>query len=160
MARGRKPKPTKLHVLRGNPGKKKNLGAHEPEPSQPATLEPPAWLRDEAKRVWFQLATEFSAQGILTASDVPALANFCVSYADLMIAEQKLQAEGDMIWFDTKSGRIKKENPWVYVKARAQQQCDKWAAQFGIGASYRAKLEIKPLAVKSKHQQWKERYGK
>ena len=160
MSKGRKPVPTKLHALRGNPSKKKNLGAHEPKPSTPTTLEPPEWLRDEAKRVWFQLAAEFSAQGILTTSDVPALANFCVSYADLIIAEKHLQAEGDVVTQTTAYGTIQKENPWVYVKARAQQQCDKWAAQFGVGASYRSKLEIKPQTAKSKHEQWKEKYGK
>ncbi|MCC6797732.1 MAG: phage terminase small subunit P27 family [Candidatus Hydrogenedentes bacterium] len=155
MGKGRKPTPTKLHILRGNPSKKKNLGVKEPKPSELTTLEPPAWLRDEAKSAWFQLAPEFSAQGILTASDVPALANFCVSYADLIVAEQHLQTEGDIVTQTTAYGTIQKENPWVYVKARAQQQCDKWAAQFGVGASYRAKLSIGTDEKEDEFSAWK-----
>lgn len=160
MSKGRKPTPTKLHILRGNPSKKKDLGAKEPKPSQPVTLEPPAWLRDEAKRVWFQLAPEFNTQGILTASDVPALANFCVAYSDLITAEGHLQIEGDVVEEDRQYGSVRKENPWVYVKARAQQQCDKWAAQFGIGASYRAKLSIGGQEKEDEFSAWKKKGAK
>lgn len=158
--RGRKPLPTKLHILRGEPGKRKHRLNAEPQPSPPGTLEPPEFLRPGAKRIWFILAPEFSAQGILTASDVPALAAFCSAYYDLENADLHLEAEGDMEMWTTKSGRIKKENPWHYVKSRALMQCDKFASQFGIGASYRAKLSISPAGKKGKNELWKEKYGK
>lgn len=159
MSRGRKPVPTKLHVLRGNPSKKKNLGENEPKPSA-GSVDPPEWLRDEAKRAWFILAPEFSAQGILTASDVPSLAAFCSAWGDFVNADRALEAEGDIEVIQTKSGEIRRENPWHYIKARALTQCDKWAAQFGIGASYRAKLSVAPPKKQSAHEKWKEKYGK
>ena len=45
--RGRKPKPTALKVLEGNPGKRP-LNDREPVPPK-ATLKCPAWLLPEAK---------------------------------------------------------------------------------------------------------------
>jgi len=155
MSRGRKPTPTKLHVLRGNPSKKKDLGAGEPEPSPVVSIEPPDFLREEAKRAWFLLAPEFQTQGILTKSDAPALAAFCSAWGDLVNADRALEIEGDMEFTTTKSGVMKKENPWFYVKARAMTQCDKYAAQFGVGASYRAKLAIGGEEKEDEFSAWK-----
>lgn len=160
MSRGRKPTPTKLHVLRGNPSKKKDLGAGEPEPSPVVSIEPPDFLREEAKRAWFLLAPEFQAQGILTKSDAPALAAFCSAWGDFVNADRALETEGDIEVVFTKSGEIRRENPWHYIKARALQQCDKYATQFGVGASYRAKLSIAPPKKKSKYEEWKEQAQK
>ena len=51
--RGRKPKPTALKALEGNPGKRP-LNEHEPVPPK-ATLRCPAWLEAEAKKEWKRL---------------------------------------------------------------------------------------------------------
>ena len=52
--RGRKPKPTALKVLEGNPGKRPlNLFEPTPEDKMP---ECPDWLEDEAKAEWDRLA--------------------------------------------------------------------------------------------------------
>ena len=45
--RGRKPKPTAVKVLEGNPGKR-SLNTNEPKPVKKAPR-CPAWLEDEAK---------------------------------------------------------------------------------------------------------------
>ena len=47
-ARGRKPKPTALKVLEGNPGKRP-LNDHEPIPPK-GELKCPSWLLPEPKR--------------------------------------------------------------------------------------------------------------
>ena len=47
-ARGRKPKPTALKVLEGNPGKRP-LNDHEPIPPK-GELKCPSWLLPEAKK--------------------------------------------------------------------------------------------------------------
>lgn len=51
--RGRKPKPTALKLLEGNPGKRP-INEHEPIPPK-GTVKCPSWLEQEAKRngsVW------------------------------------------------------------------------------------------------------------
>ena len=46
--RGRKPKPTAVKMLEGNPGKRSlNTGEPKPEKKAPRC---PAWLEDEAKK--------------------------------------------------------------------------------------------------------------
>jgi len=46
------------------------------------------------------------------------------------------------------------------VKARAMTQCDKYAAQFGVGASYRAKLSIGGEEKEDEFSAWKKRAKK
>ena len=48
--RGRKPKPTAVKMLEGNPGKR-GLNAGEPKPEKKAHR-CPAWLEAEAKKAW------------------------------------------------------------------------------------------------------------
>lgn len=48
--RGRKPKPTNLKILEGNPGKRP-LNLKEPKPLQIAP-ECPKWLKTLAKDIW------------------------------------------------------------------------------------------------------------
>ena len=62
--RGRKPKPTALKVLEGNPGKRP-LNDREPVPPK-GTLKCPAWLLPEAKKEWKRLAPALEAMGVLT----------------------------------------------------------------------------------------------
>ena len=50
MHAGRKPKPTAVKILEGNPGKRK-LNEHEPQPQRKAPP-CPKWLEPEAKKEW------------------------------------------------------------------------------------------------------------
>ena len=59
--RGRKPKPTALKVLEGNPGKRP-MNMNEPVPPK-GTVKCPAWLEPEAKKEWKRLASSLEAMG-------------------------------------------------------------------------------------------------
>jgi len=52
--RGRKPKPTALKVLEGNPGKRP-LNLNEPKPEKKAS-KCPSWLEPEAKKEWRRMS--------------------------------------------------------------------------------------------------------
>src|SRR3954470_9706696 len=77
--RGRRPKPTRLKVLTGNPGKRP-LNTNEPEP-EPAVPECPPELGPVAKREWDRLVNELSSLRLLTNLDRGALASYCGAYA-------------------------------------------------------------------------------
>ena len=77
--RGRRPKPTRLKVLTGNPGKRR-MNKHEPKP-EPAVPECPNELGPVARREWDRLASELGKLKILTALDRAALAANCGAYA-------------------------------------------------------------------------------
>ena len=65
--RGRKPKPTAMKELEGNPGKHP-LNTSEPKPNKKAPA-CPKWLEPEAKKEWRRLAKQMEAIGILTEVD-------------------------------------------------------------------------------------------
>ena len=57
--RGRKPKPTAVKVLEGNPGKRSlNTGEPKPEKKAPRC---PSWLEEEAKKEWKRMAKQLSS---------------------------------------------------------------------------------------------------
>ena len=61
--RGRKPKPTAMKVLEGNPGKRP-LNFAEPH-SEKKLPHGPEWLEDEAKAEWERLAVPLYNLGLL-----------------------------------------------------------------------------------------------
>lgn len=71
--RGRKPKPTAVKQLEGNPGKRQ-LNANEPKPAARAPS-CPKWLEDDAKKEWRRLAKQMEQLGILTEVDMAAFAD-------------------------------------------------------------------------------------
>ena len=77
---GRKPKPTSLKVLEGNPGKRQ-LNPNEPK-LDASVPKCPAWLSKEAKREWKRLVPFLEQAGLLTQVDRAAFAGYCQSYAD------------------------------------------------------------------------------
>jgi P27 family predicted phage terminase small subunit len=88
--RGRKPKPTNLRVLQGNPGKRP-LPENEPKPT-PLAPKRPSWLVGEARREWERIAPELEKLGLLTVVDGAALAAYCQAYATMVQAEKELRA--------------------------------------------------------------------
>ena len=77
--RGRRPKPTRLKVLTGNPGKRR-LNAAELTP-EPAIPECPVELGPVARREWDRLVGELASLRLLTNLDRAALAAYCGAYA-------------------------------------------------------------------------------
>ena len=65
---GRKPKPTALKKLEGNPGKRK-LNTKEPVPEK-GMPDCPKWLLSEAKVEWNRLCKKLSEMGVLTEIDM------------------------------------------------------------------------------------------
>jgi phage terminase small subunit len=61
--KGRKPKPTILKLLEGNPGKKP-LNMNEPKPEMTAP-ECPSWLEAEAQEEWHRMSEQLYGMGVL-----------------------------------------------------------------------------------------------
>ena len=79
MTTGRKPKPTALRLLAGNPGKRP-VNAQEPDTGA-ADLTPPAELTVAARKHWRRLAPMLALSGVLKQSDRDVLALYCEGYA-------------------------------------------------------------------------------
>jgi P27 family predicted phage terminase small subunit len=93
--RGRRPKPTRLKVLTGNPGKRA-LNDGEPRP-EIAIPDCPEELGETARREWNRLVGELAALKLLTNFDRASLAAYCGAYALWAEATQAIQKYGVMI---------------------------------------------------------------
>ena len=94
--RGRKPKPTALKKLAGNPGKRK-LNDAEPDFTEITDVEPPAWLPDLAVEMWQTVMPELLAAKVLTVPDLHNVEAFCTAYAMWRDAEDHVKQLGVVI---------------------------------------------------------------
>ncbi len=134
---GRKPKPTALKKLEGNPGKRA-LNTKEPKP-KPAIPRCPSHLNTVARREWKRVTFKLYEMGVLTQTDRAALASYCVAYAHWVMAEEKLKIEEAVI--ETGKGNLV-QNPWIQISKRSMEQVVKFAAEFGMTPSSRARLIV------------------
>ena len=89
--RGRRPKPTALKLIEGNPGKRP-LPKDEPTPPVGATK--PKGLGAVASRKWDELAPLLTESRILTVVDAGALEAYCVAYEEYELAGQEIEETG------------------------------------------------------------------
>ncbi len=144
--RGRKPKPTSLKKLEGNPGKRP-LNLNEPIP-QSIAPECPSWLLAEAKKEWKRLASELEKLGLLTALDKVAFECYCQSYAKWKKAEKFLKKHGTTIKIPQKdeygeviSIKVKKF-PEVSIANECLVQIKAFASEFGLTPSSRGRVYL------------------
>lgn len=137
MAAGRKPKPTALKQLEGNPGKRK-LNRREPKPEK--GIPPcPAWLLPEAKKEWKRLCENLGQLGILTKVDRAAFAAYCQSYARWKEAQEHIDQEGSV--FETDKG-YQQQTPWVGIANTNQKMMLQAASEFGLTPSSRSRIVV------------------
>ena len=133
--RGRKPKPTAVKVLEGNPGKRP-LNMYEPVPEKKAP-ECPSWLNDEAKEEWDRLADKMVNLGSLTEMDMAAFAGYCQSYARWKEAEEFIEKHGTIV--KTPSGYWQ-QVPQVSIAQTNLKVMLKFCSEFGLTPSFRSRM--------------------
>ena len=141
---GRKPKPTKLKVLEGNPGKRP-LNNKEPVPDSDLPSSPPH-LDDVGRQEWDRVASELKELGILTGIDMAVFAAYCHSYSVWVDATIKIQKSGTII--KAPSG-YPVQNPLVSVARNAQNQMLKALVELGMTPSSRSRITIEPKEKKN-----------
>lgn len=142
--RGRKPKPTALKVLEGNPGKRP-LNELEPKPKKQAPS-CPSWLEPEAKKEWRRMAKILESIGILTEIDKAAFAGYCQAYARWKEAEEFLTKHGTI--FKTPSGYIQ-QVPQVSIAQTYLKIMKDFSSEFGLTPASRTRIQINTKEVES-----------
>ncbi len=136
MTRGRKPKPTRLKLVQGTPGKRP-LPADEPEPD--VGLPPaPAHLSDAAKAEWDNIGGQLLELGLVTNIDAAALAVYCTAFARWAEAEEKLREFGMIT--KTPNGGLA-QSPYLSIANRAMEQMMKALLEFGMSPSSRTRVK-------------------
>jgi P27 family predicted phage terminase small subunit len=133
--RGRRPKPTRLKVLMGNPGKRP-LNESEPEP-EPTIPECPPELGAVAKREWDRLVGELGKLRILTNLDRAALAAYCGAYALWAEATEQIEKYGSMV--KSPSG-YPQQSPYLAIANRQTEIMMRIASEFGFTPASRSRI--------------------
>ena len=134
--RGRKPKPTKLKLLEGNPGKRPIGREPQPPASQPTC---PAHLSPTAKAEWKRLAQTLNKIGVLTQVDRAALAAYCQAYGRWVEAEKKLKETPVLL--KTPAGYVQ-QSPWLTVANKQMELMARYMAELGLTPSSRTRLAV------------------
>jgi len=137
---GRKPRPTKLKVLEGNPGKRR-LNEKEPDPL-PAIPSCPDHLSPEAKKEWERVAPLLEKLHLLTHIDRGALALYCQAWARWVEAEEALRTYGVMV---KSPNGFPMQSPYLAVANRAMEQMRALLTEFGMSPSSRSRVSALPL---------------
>lgn len=152
---GRKPTPTYLKLVKGNPGKRK-INKREAKP--PVVIPSvPEHLSDEAKVEWGRLAELLHSLGLLTRVDRAALAAYCQAYSDWVEAEEQLRRYGKVVKSPVKqtvrqtrsgevitetSGGYPMQSPFLPIRNKALELMHKFLIEFGMTPSSRSRIEI------------------
>jgi P27 family predicted phage terminase small subunit len=135
MTRGRRPKPTRLKILTGNPGRRP-YNMNEPEPDIVIPDCPPE-LGEVARREWDRLVGELSKLRILTALDRAALATYCGAYALWAEAMEQIQKYGSMV--KSPSG-YPQQSPYLAIANRQAEIMMRIASEFGFTPASRSRI--------------------
>lgn len=142
MARGRKPLPTHLKLVKGNPGKRPT---NKNEPKAPAGRPScPAHASDKARETWGYVCGLLEDMGILATVDAVAIEMLCEAYADFVAAADELKSLGsDYYETVTKEGSVMyRAHPALAKKQDADRRLRGWLAEFGMTPSARSRVKL------------------
>ena len=133
--RGRRPVPTRIKVLTGNPGKRP-LNEHEPQP-EPAIPDCPPQLGPIAREEWDRLIGELASLRIITALDRSALAAYCNAYGLWAEATEAIQKYGTMVKSPT---GYPIQSPYISIANRQAEIMMRIASEFGFTPASRSRI--------------------
>ena len=142
--RGRKPVPTNLKLLHGNPGKRA-LPTDEPVvPDAPIVC--PEHLSPRAKVFWAIHQPILTTMRVLTAADVSALATLCETEAEYWDARADVAQNGTRLEVFDERGSKWLMNPSVNLSSDAFKRLKSMLVEFGMTPSSRSRISVKTKA--------------
>lgn len=135
--KGRKPKPTWLKVISGNPGKRP-INAQEPLAKGDLT-EPPEWMTESQREVW-RAAIANAPAGLLKGIDESVFSVWVVAKDLHREASQKIAEYGAVIKSPVTETPM--QSPYVGVLNRQAQIMLKASSEMGFTPSARSRVRI------------------
>jgi P27 family predicted phage terminase small subunit len=132
---GRKPLPTSLKLLRGNPGKRP-LNHNEPKPTT-RLPRAPDHLSVEAKKEWRRAGRFLLTLGLISDLDLAAFAAYCTAYGRWVEAEDALKTYGVMI---KSPNGFPVQSPYLGVANKAMEQMRSLLSEFGMSPASRTRV--------------------
>lgn len=146
--RGRKPKPTALHKLDGNPSKIPDLDDRVEPSFAPLSHDCPTSVGAYGREVWIHLAPMLTSMGLLNDGSVHAFGELCFWIGLCReYREARAQVNGDEgpenVKHDVQRTRLKREqDPAIKNLIAATEQARKWMSEFGLTPSSLARLGV------------------
>jgi P27 family predicted phage terminase small subunit len=144
MRAGRKPKPTALKLLQGNPGKRP-IRFREPKPTVGAP-KPPAWLDAYALQEWRRVVPALDKIGILTCVDGFVLEAYCTCYGawrlHVEIIAAKADAQEGYVYHPAKDEKSTylQALPQVALARQYLELARSFAGELGLSPSMRTRI--------------------
>lgn len=135
--RGRPPKPTALHLVRGNPGRRE-LNEQEPTPELLEHADPPEHLSGVAKAKWLPMVELLFRNDVFSEMDVDLLAIYCEAHATELHAFEQLEKFGEIVK-SPKSG-YPIASPYKAIHNQAIKTKLDIMSEFGMGPSSRTRI--------------------
>ncbi len=139
--RGPKPVPLEILKIRNSRRAENNKTAPIPSQRKPRL---PAWLDDDAKKCWRNVASQLRMMGVLTRVDENALARYCQLWARWKRAELFIQKYGNTYPLKDNEGAVKcfQQFPEVAIAHRLALALTKMEAEFGMTPSSRSRIHV------------------
>jgi len=164
--RGRKPLPTAVKKIRGNPGHRP-MNANEPKPN-PLTYDPPKHLSSNAKKHWKETFKLLEGVGVLSALDADVLSLYSETKSKWVHAMEQIKENGYVI--NAPSG-FPVQSPWVQIANKAFDQLMKILPEFGFSPSSRSRINMEKVPIDDQYlllrqrrakslEEWKRKNGK
>lgn len=146
---GRPPKPTRLKIIEGNPGKRP-LNVNEPEPEH--GIPPmPDWLKafPVAVKEWERESEILDGMGIMTYADAPNLAHRVYLESLLQEIADRIRKEGmtyDIVRMDAMGNEIIQHNshPLLAKFKELTAEYRQIGSLLGLDAGSRSKMSVDP----------------
>ena len=154
---GRNPKPTKLKLLQGNPGRRP-LNSSEPQPDAGAPVMPDG-LSAEAEAEWKKVIPILAKMGVLTVADGATIAGYCQSRADWLRAQSEIEEYGVTVEEPITNrmgdvvGHRRKKNPAVTVASDAKKMMRAFASDLGLSPASRTRVHASPTDENSERDE-------
>lgn len=140
--RGPAPEPTKLKILKGNPGRRP-LNTEEPEPPV-ETPDPPAFIlkNEEALKEWHRVMPELEIMELNCRIDATILGVYCRNVALGIKADKELEEHEDGLVIYTGENNYPIPNPLIAIGNKAWAEAVKVAKEFGFTPASRSSLKV------------------
>jgi P27 family predicted phage terminase small subunit len=147
---GKRPLPTAIKKLRGNPGHRA-INHAEPVPANGAP-DIPQGLSELAIAEWNSIVPALEQLGVLSKIDGKALGAYCECYAEWVQARKEVTDRGILIReavYDKNGeeiGHKLKRNPAISIKNEALKLMKSFVIEFGLTPASRARLHVEKPA--------------
>lgn len=139
---GRKTLPDNVHLINGNPSKKKFSVLADGSRVPVQIPDMPSHLDAGAKREWKKITPELEKLGLIALVDRAALAMYCVAFSRWELAEKKLKELQESGLIESTPNGHKQMGVWLQISNRAQEQIKSSLSDFGMSPSARAKVNV------------------